>query len=484
MVGLDIYDCVVVINTEKALEAFTKIRCTLGGEISVAAGPVGAGAVLETELHKRQAPVFTYMKSRGFYAGVQVDGTVIIERGDENEKFYLEKLPVKDILAGKVRHPPYELKTLFATLKAAQGDTVDPKSLPDAPPPGDFEIEESTPFGVPDKEDPDPYGVRALQEQGFIIKEAGTQQRPSAEEFDFNPKPSSPIFATYRRSFDSKSDISRRNSWRTSAMSTYSDRAVQTTDMAVQTDFDSDTKSIRSAHGRKSSTDLNGHHPMTEIPENKATDTALDTAKPDASSPKTPTAQRNGFVTPPNAEEHLEEHDDEAEEEEPVVQEIHKAAVHKAASPQVISRAGARLVTVTKPTPPRLPPRNPIRDRKKPLFINADAAQDMHDQGTSPMTSISSIERPSLSPGRSSGRSQSEESVSSIEAGDQLEARVKRLSVRDESDLKVIEPEDAVAGANEKEDNDAFYSPSATPGASSPVKEEKLKVGEFTEVKL
>lgn len=58
LVGVDIYDCVVVINTEKALEAFTKIRCTLGGEVSAVAGPVGVGGILETEMHKRQAPVW------------------------------------------------------------------------------------------------------------------------------------------------------------------------------------------------------------------------------------------------------------------------------------------------------------------------------------------------------------------------------------------------------------------------------------------
>ena len=50
LVGVDIYDCVVVINTYKALEAFTKLRCTLGGEISAVAGPVGLGGVLETEV--------------------------------------------------------------------------------------------------------------------------------------------------------------------------------------------------------------------------------------------------------------------------------------------------------------------------------------------------------------------------------------------------------------------------------------------------
>src|SRR4051812_9267075 len=76
LVGVDIYDCVVVINSEQALEAFSKVRCTLGGEISAVAGPVGIGGMLETEVHKPQAPIFTYLKSRGFYAGVQVDGTI------------------------------------------------------------------------------------------------------------------------------------------------------------------------------------------------------------------------------------------------------------------------------------------------------------------------------------------------------------------------------------------------------------------------
>ena len=138
LVGVDIYDCVIVINTDAALEAFTKVRCTLGSEISVAAGPVGAGGILDTEVHKRQSAIFTYLKSRGFYAGVQIDGTVIIERTDENERFYGQKIPVKEILEGKVRHPPYEVRRLLETIRAAQGDTdVDESMIPTEAPPSD-----------------------------------------------------------------------------------------------------------------------------------------------------------------------------------------------------------------------------------------------------------------------------------------------------------------------------------------------------------
>lgn len=99
---------------------------------------------MDSEVHKRQTPVWTYLKSRGFYAGVQIDGTIVIERYDENEKFYNEKISVGDILAGKVKRPPErELHMLMETLKAAQGDQdVDESALPESGlAPSDMEIE-------------------------------------------------------------------------------------------------------------------------------------------------------------------------------------------------------------------------------------------------------------------------------------------------------------------------------------------------------
>ncbi|GMG09425.1 unnamed protein product [Aspergillus oryzae] len=122
LVGADIYDCVMVINTYEALEAFTKVRVTLGGEIGVTAGPVGVGGVLESEVHKRRAPIWTYVKSRGFYAGVQIDGTVVIERIDENERFYGRKISAKEILSGQARTDDPSVKMLTHTVRAAQGD--------------------------------------------------------------------------------------------------------------------------------------------------------------------------------------------------------------------------------------------------------------------------------------------------------------------------------------------------------------------------
>ncbi|EDN06261.1 conserved hypothetical protein [Histoplasma mississippiense (nom. inval.)] len=197
LAGADIYDCVVVINTYEALEAFKAVRCTLGGEVSAAAGPFGVGGVMDSEVHKRRAPVWTYVKSRGLYAGAQVDGT------------------------------------LMETIKAAQGDTdVDETMLP--PPgeaPGDADVETDI-FGIPQPEDQDPFGVMALEKEGVLIREAGTKRIASADMFEFRPSPSSPLHNRFSRS---SIESSPRASWRSSVQSTASaDRGTQTDDFVYQ----------------------------------------------------------------------------------------------------------------------------------------------------------------------------------------------------------------------------------------------------------
>lgn len=214
MIGIDIYDCVVVINTREALEAFTKTRMSLGSDLAVVAGPWGAGGSVdfaapqgskgkakdgaaaegsetakETQGGKAASPVgddkvydtteanavpeesepprrlgeytswggskkktttnaarpdagerkpsalkqaikqptYSYVKSRGFYAGVQVDGTIVTERKDANTAFYGEPVAVQQILKGEVplvagKETWAELvKPLFDTIKGAEG---------------------------------------------------------------------------------------------------------------------------------------------------------------------------------------------------------------------------------------------------------------------------------------------------------------------------------------------------------------------------
>jgi lipid-binding SYLF domain-containing protein len=399
LVGVDIYDCVIVINSDKAMEAFQSIRCTLGGEISAVAGPAGVGGILDSEIHKRQSPLFTYIKSRGFYAGLQLDGTIIIERTDENERFYGERIGVKDILAGKVRHPPYEIRRLMETLKSAQGDTdVDESLIPDEAPPADFEIfgSEDKAFGIPDAVDPDPYGVLALQEAGLEIREAGTHSRPASEQFEFKPSPTSPIYNTFRNSTFRKSTDrssyagSRRSSWRTSTISSVLEPRTPTVDMSTQTDdLPPPPPTIRKSPPTlppRTSVARTPTPPILEVPETRveqatppraksadiqaeqATPTAAGTKTDRAVDPKSDGSPRNSMVLEEvhdsDSSSDSDEEDEEDEfEEEPIVHEIQQAA-----APQAIR---ARVVQVAKPMPPALPVRNPFRNR---VSTNSDGS--------------------------------------------------------------------------------------------------------------
>lgn len=94
------YDCILVIRTRKALESFYSHKVTIGTEIAVAAGPYGAGAAVEAG--REAAPVFSYVKSKGMYAGVEVVGQIFASRFDENGIMY--NWP--GIKAGDIVSPP------------------------------------------------------------------------------------------------------------------------------------------------------------------------------------------------------------------------------------------------------------------------------------------------------------------------------------------------------------------------------------------
>jgi hypothetical protein len=81
-------------------------------------------------------PTYSYVKSRGFYAGVQVDGTIVTERKDANAAFYGEPVGVQNILKGEAPLVPGKenwvniVKPLFDTIKGAEGWRAQPGGSP------------------------------------------------------------------------------------------------------------------------------------------------------------------------------------------------------------------------------------------------------------------------------------------------------------------------------------------------------------------
>ncbi|KAL8688871.1 MAG: hypothetical protein Q9218_005325 [Villophora microphyllina] len=107
-IGFELTDFVFILNNAAAVRTFSQQgSLTLGGNVSIAAGPVGRNAEAAGAASlKGVAGVFAYSKTKGLFAGVSLEGSVLIERRDANEKLYNSRITAKQLLAGGVRPPP------------------------------------------------------------------------------------------------------------------------------------------------------------------------------------------------------------------------------------------------------------------------------------------------------------------------------------------------------------------------------------------
>ena len=100
--GVQSTDIVLVFTTPKGVEGINGGKVTLGADASVAAGPVGRQAEAATDATFR-AEVYSYSRSRGVFAGLALDGTVISIDDDANAAFYGKPgVAAGDILAGSI----------------------------------------------------------------------------------------------------------------------------------------------------------------------------------------------------------------------------------------------------------------------------------------------------------------------------------------------------------------------------------------------
>ena len=98
-------DIVLVVMNRRGLENLLQNQFEVGGEASVAAGPVGRDASASTDIQFR-AEMLSYSRSRGLFAGVSLRGASIRQDQDANERFYGSRFRTRDVvLDGKAVKP-------------------------------------------------------------------------------------------------------------------------------------------------------------------------------------------------------------------------------------------------------------------------------------------------------------------------------------------------------------------------------------------
>jgi lipid-binding SYLF domain-containing protein len=113
--GYQSVDLVLVFRHSETLHKIGTGSFTLGGDISVAAGPVGRSSSANTD-YKMEAEVYSYSRSRGLFAGISLNGAALDIDEKANTAFYGESYTAKTLFAGSNKTSAASVVELKGTL--------------------------------------------------------------------------------------------------------------------------------------------------------------------------------------------------------------------------------------------------------------------------------------------------------------------------------------------------------------------------------
>jgi lipid-binding SYLF domain-containing protein len=85
--GIQNVGLVLVLLNEQAVKNLVSGNVTLGGNISIAAGPMGRSLSAETD-YRLQSSIYSYSVSKGFFAGLSLQGSIVQVDNDANKEYY------------------------------------------------------------------------------------------------------------------------------------------------------------------------------------------------------------------------------------------------------------------------------------------------------------------------------------------------------------------------------------------------------------
>jgi lipid-binding SYLF domain-containing protein len=103
--GVQSTDVVLVFRSKRGVDSIVNGKFTLGADAAVAAGPVGRNAQASTD-GQLKAEIYSYSRSRGLFAGVALDGSVLSIDHKANQKIYGSKVTPRRIFEGGVSGVP------------------------------------------------------------------------------------------------------------------------------------------------------------------------------------------------------------------------------------------------------------------------------------------------------------------------------------------------------------------------------------------
>jgi lipid-binding SYLF domain-containing protein len=88
---------ILVVNNKDGVEAFLRSKTKLGGDVAVAAGPVGRRGDAATDAQLR-ASIYSYSMTKGLFAGFSLDGSVLSISVKRNREYWKKDMSAADAL--------------------------------------------------------------------------------------------------------------------------------------------------------------------------------------------------------------------------------------------------------------------------------------------------------------------------------------------------------------------------------------------------
>jgi lipid-binding SYLF domain-containing protein len=125
--GVQASDVVLVFPDESGIKGLLKGKVKLGADASAAAGPVGRKAEVGTDVLLRSG-ILAYSRSKGLFAGISLDGSVVSIDNDANRKIYGKSVSGEQILLGKSVRPNASVEPFMAALQKVSPPHVHTKA--------------------------------------------------------------------------------------------------------------------------------------------------------------------------------------------------------------------------------------------------------------------------------------------------------------------------------------------------------------------
>src|ERR1700738_5170621 len=103
-IGGESTDVIMLVMNRRGMEKLASDKFTIGGDVSAAAGPVGRTGAADTDI-LLHAEILSYSRTRGVFAGVSLNGTVVSQDGGEDRKLYCHQGSKQEVLMGETPAP-------------------------------------------------------------------------------------------------------------------------------------------------------------------------------------------------------------------------------------------------------------------------------------------------------------------------------------------------------------------------------------------